>query len=123
MIVELLPSTKILFGLKGDFSQVIDTLSERSSVPGLAAQLRAKISNHGDERFSYIGDGIAVPHLRVDNLSAPELVLGLSSEGIEFNAHVIKIILLLITPAEQPARHLQLLQRICHCYRRFVKWR
>ena len=113
MIAELLAPAKIIFGLKGDFSQVIDGLSERCSITGLAAQLRAKASNHDDERFSYIGDGIAVPHLRVDNIRVPELVLGLSSEGVRFNAHVIKIILLLVTPAEQPARHLQLLQRVC----------
>ena len=113
MIAELLAPAKIIFGLKGDFSQVIDALGERCSIPGLAVQLRAKTSNHDDERFSYIGDGIAVPHLRVDNIQVPELVLGLSSEGVRFNTHVVKIILLLVTPAEQPARHLQLLQRIC----------
>jgi mannitol/fructose-specific phosphotransferase system IIA component (Ntr-type) len=113
VIAELLAPAKIIFGLKGNFSQVIEALGKQCSIPGLAVQLRAKTSDHDDKRFSYIGDGIAVPHLRVDNIRVPELVLGLSSEGVSFNTHVVKIILLLVTPAEQPAHHLQLLQRVC----------
>ncbi|HXV80898.1 MAG TPA: HAD-IC family P-type ATPase, partial [Candidatus Binatia bacterium] len=104
--------TKIVFGLKGEFSQAIETLCKQSAIPGLPAQLANKRIQQAGERFSYIGDGIAIPHLRVDNLPAPELILGLSREGIRFNNHVIKIVLFLVTPAEQPAQHLQLLQRV-----------
>jgi sodium/potassium-transporting ATPase subunit alpha len=113
VIVELLQPAKIVFGLKGEFAQVIETLCKQSAIPGLPGQLRNKKIQHDEERFSYIGDGIAIPHLRVDNLPAPELILGLSREGIRFNEHVIKIVLFLVTPAEQPAQHLQLLQRVC----------
>jgi sodium/potassium-transporting ATPase subunit alpha len=112
VIAELLQPAKIVFGLKGEFSEVIETLCKQSAVPGLPGQLRNKKSNRDEERFSYVGDGIAVPHLRIDNLPAPELILGLSREGIKFNTHVIKIVLFLVTPAEQPAQHLQLLQRL-----------
>ncbi len=113
MITELLDPAKIVFGLKGDFAQVLETLSKQSTIPDLTLQLRNKTIQGDEERFSYIGDGIAIPHLRVDNLPAPELILGLSREGITFNNHVIKIVLFLVTPAEQPAQHLQLLQRVC----------
>jgi magnesium-transporting ATPase (P-type) len=113
VIAELLQPSKIVFGLQGEFSQVIDTLCKHSAIPGLPGQLRNKTIRRDEERFSYIGDGIAIPHLRVDNLPGPELILGLSREGITFNNHVIKIVLLLVTPAEQPAQHLQLLQRVC----------
>ena len=113
MITELLEPTKIVVGIKGDFAQVLETLCKQSAIPGLSGQFRNKTIQHSDERFSYIGDGIAVPHLRVDNLPAPELILGVSREGIKFNTHVIKIVLFLVTPIEQPAQHLQLLQRVC----------
>ena len=112
MIAELLRPAKVVFGLQGSFPQAIDTLCGKSAIPGLATQLREKIGNHDEERFSYIGDGIAVPHLRVDGLAAPELILGLSPQGIALNDHLVKIILVLATPAEQAAQHLQLLQRI-----------
>jgi hypothetical protein len=43
-------------------------------------------------RASY---GIAVPHLRVDALPAPELLLGLSSEGVMLDGHKVKVIVFL----------------------------
>ena len=82
VIAELLQPTKIVFGLKGEFSQVIETLCKQSAISDLPGQLRNKKIQRDEERFSYIGDGIAIPHLRVDNLPAPELILGLSREGI-----------------------------------------
>ena len=78
MITELLDPAKIVFGLKGDFAQVLETLSKQSTIPDLTLQLRNQTIQGDEERFSYIGDGIAIPHLRVDNLPAPELILGLS---------------------------------------------
>ncbi|HYA28800.1 MAG TPA: cation-transporting P-type ATPase, partial [Acidobacteriota bacterium] len=113
MIAERLEAAKIVFGLQGDISRVIDQLCTRSTIADLAARFRAHKPEAQNERFSYIGDGIAVPHLRIENLAAPELMLGISREGIPFNNHRVSIVLLLATPAEQPAQHLQLLQRIC----------
>jgi sodium/potassium-transporting ATPase subunit alpha len=112
MIAERLEAEKVLFGLKGDFAEVIDRLCSRSSLPDLAARLRAKNASHELDRYSYIGHGVVVPHLRIDNLAAPELLLGLSREGLSFNQHKVHVILLLVTPADQPAQHLQLLQRV-----------
>ena len=112
MIAELLEPAKIVFGLKGDFSQVLENLCAKSAIPGLPAQLRDTIKDHNASRFSYIGDGIAVPHLRVVNLRAPEIVLGFSPAGVRLDGQVVKIVLFLATPADQPAQHLQLLQRV-----------
>ena len=58
-------------------------MTARSISRARAAQFHA----HQPEKmnaYSYIGEGIAVPHLRIDNLAAPELILGLSPEGISF---------------------------------------
>jgi sodium/potassium-transporting ATPase subunit alpha len=112
MISERLDQAKIVFGLKGELAGAIDDLSARSAIPELAAQFRAHKSDEHNERYSYIGDGIALPHLRIDNLAEPELIFGLSRAGLRFNDHKINIVLLLATPAERPAEHLQLLQRI-----------
>jgi len=112
MIAERLEPDKILFGLKGNFSEAIDRLCRQSAVPDLAARLHAKEADSDNNRYSYIGNGIAVPHVRMDNLEGPELILGLSSEGISFGNHTINVVLLLATPADQPPQHLQLLQRV-----------
>lgn len=113
MIAECLGPTKVIFGLKGNFSNVVERLCNRSTLPDLAAQFRSHKPDRQHERYSYIGDGIAVPHVRVEQLPAPELILGLAPEGLSFNGHRITVVLLLATPAEQPAQHLQLLQRVC----------
>ncbi len=112
MIAERLETAKIVFGLKGDLSGVLNTLCDRSTIPELAEQFRAQKPDGNNEFFSYIGDGIAVPHLRIDHLAAPELILGISRDGLFLNHHEIQIVLILVTPAEQPAQHLQLLQRV-----------
>ncbi|MGB7948768.1 MAG: PTS sugar transporter subunit IIA, partial [Candidatus Binatia bacterium] len=113
MIAELLEPAKIVTGLKGNFFETIDSLCQHSTIPGLAERLRHQSMGRDEEHFSYIGDGIAIPHVRVDNLPAPELILGLSPDGIRFNNRIINVVLFLVTPAEQPAQHLQLLQRVC----------
>jgi potassium/sodium efflux P-type ATPase len=112
MIAERLDSAKIVFDLKGELSAAIDLLCARSRLPNLGAQFAAHKPDKHHERYSYIGNAIAVPHLRIDNLAEPELILGLSTAGLRFNDHKIHIVLLLATPAERPAEHLQLLQRI-----------
>jgi sodium/potassium-transporting ATPase subunit alpha len=112
MIAERLDNAKIVFGLKGELADAIDHLSARSQIPELGAQFRAHPPDQQNERYSYIGEGIAVPHFRIDNLAEPELILGLSPAGLAFNDHNVQVVLLLATPAERPAEHLQLLQRI-----------
>jgi len=112
MIAERLDRAKIVFGIKGELSSAIETLCGRSTLPDLAAQFRAHKPDTQNERYSYIGGGIAVPHLRIDNLAEAEIILGLAPAGLAFNDHQIKIVLLLATPAARPAEHLQLLQRL-----------
>jgi len=112
MIAERLDSAKIVFGLKGELAGAIDKLSARSQIAGLGPKFHAQPPEKLNERYSYIGKGIAVPHLRIDALAEPELILGLAPDGLAFNDHKIHIVLLLVTPAERPAEHLQLLQRI-----------
>ena len=68
MIAERLEPKKIIFGLKGDFTEAVDRLCVYSDLEGLAAKLHAAKPQHKAERYSYIGEGIAVPHLRIDNL-------------------------------------------------------
>ena len=111
MIAERLDSERIVFGLKGTLGRAIDDLCARSAVADLAGYFRVQ-KPETNERYSYLGDGIAVPHVRIEHLPAPELILGLSPEGLSFNEHKVYVVLLLATPAEQPPQHLQLLQRV-----------
>ncbi|MBI4481335.1 MAG: HAD-IC family P-type ATPase [Acidobacteria bacterium] len=112
MILELLKPEKIVLGLKGAFPQVLDELLRRSSFPDRLAEFRSALAAGNLDRYSYLDKNIAIPHVRVEGLPGPELILGLSPEGVRLNDKIIKVILLLATPADQAAEHLQRLQRI-----------
>ena len=112
MIAELLEPGNVVFGLSEDFSQAIERLCDHSSLPDLAVRFRSQKVDPSNEGYSYIGQGVAIPHLHIDQLPSAELILGISAKGISFNQHKVHIVLFLATPAEQPAQHLQLLQRV-----------
>ena len=112
MIAERLNPEKIIFGLEGELAKALDQLCARSSIRDLAARFRAQKPNQNNQHYTSIGSGISVPHVRIDDLAAPELILGLSAKGLSCNNEKIHIVLLLATPAEQPPQHLQLLQRV-----------
>ena len=59
-----------------------------------------------------IGKGVAVPHVHEDSISRQVLAVGISREGIEFNAidgEPVQIIALLATPQRHHKQHMELL--------------
>ena len=62
-----------------------------------------------------LGNGIAIPHCKLSGLENVLLAVGVSREGIDFHAldgKPVKLIFLVLSPAEAPAGHLQALARI-----------
>jgi mannitol/fructose-specific phosphotransferase system IIA component (Ntr-type) len=62
-----------------------------------------------------LGRGLAVPHCRVAGIDRPWLAVGLQPRGIPFDAvdgEPVRVFLALISPASDPASHLQLLAAI-----------
>jgi magnesium-transporting ATPase (P-type) len=98
--------------LKGRFEELLDPLLRRASLSGRRAELFAALSEEIAQRYVFAGRDVAIPHLRIEGLSEPELVLAISRRGIRINGRRARIVLLLATPAEQAALHLQLLQRL-----------
>ncbi|MBI2359238.1 MAG: HAD-IC family P-type ATPase [Deltaproteobacteria bacterium] len=112
MIVELLRAEKIIFDLKGSFPEALESPLRRFSSPDRLPELRSGLASAKADAYSYIGSHIAIPHVRLEGLPGPELILGLSREGVRLNQHRVQIVLLLVTPAEQTEEHLKLLQRL-----------
>jgi hypothetical protein len=52
MIAERLEAKKIIFGLKGDFTEAVDRLCVYSDLEGLAPKLHAAKPQHQAERYS-----------------------------------------------------------------------
>ncbi|UCH09371.1 MAG: PTS sugar transporter subunit IIA, partial [Fidelibacterota bacterium] len=62
-----------------------------------------------------VGKGVALPHGLSESVSDVVLVMGISPDGIDFNAvdgALCHIFVLLISPARQPDRHLKILGRL-----------
>jgi mannitol/fructose-specific phosphotransferase system IIA component (Ntr-type) len=62
-----------------------------------------------------IGGGIAVPHVRLDTLDRPIVLLGVSKEGIEWNAvdgQPVQLVFLILTPRDDAGTQLEILSTL-----------
>jgi PTS system fructose-specific IIA component/PTS system nitrogen regulatory IIA component len=96
----------------------IDVLVERAAaVPGSPALAEIRDAVHAREKTmgTGIGQHIAVPHARLAGLTQSMVVLGISHEGIDWDAiddHPAHLIFLLLTPLEENDNQLQILSAI-----------
>ena len=62
-----------------------------------------------------IGDGVAIPHGKMDRIAEMIVAFGRSSRGIDFQSMDSKpahLFFLLVTPADRPGEHLRTLARV-----------
>ena len=59
------------------------------------------------------GKGVAVPHVKIDGMDHMAAAIGLSEDGIEFNSldkKPVHSVFLLLSPAEDPEKHLRAME-------------
>lgn len=119
MLMEILSGKSVIVGLKGqnkheilkelvDALEVGDKISDRDKVLE-AVLLREEIMSTG------IGHGIAIPHGKSEYVTALGGVLGIKSEGVNFDALDGKptyIFFLLVSPLDVSGPHIKALARI-----------
>ncbi|MFA6356356.1 MAG: HAD-IC family P-type ATPase [Candidatus Omnitrophota bacterium] len=62
-----------------------------------------------------IGDGIAIPHARVEGLKEPVIFFGISRHGIDFSAadkKPVNLVVLFLTPLVETEMHLKILSKL-----------
>ncbi len=94
---------------------------EARHAPGLDDSLLDKLLKREELGTTAIGKGVAVPHCRAKGLKAPALLLGLSAEGVAFDAVDGKpshVFFLLVSPEDNPGAGLRLLAAIAGLVRR-----
>lgn len=67
-----------------------------------------------------VGNGVAIPHARIDNLDAIQLFFGRTNEGIGFDAidnQPVYFIVMILSPVDQPEEYLKTLAAVS----RFMK--
>ncbi len=79
------------------------------------ATLASMVINREQIMSTGIGNNIAVPHARLDELKKPLLVIGLSKKGIDFNApdgKPAKLICMILSPANQQETQIYILSEL-----------
>lgn len=64
-----------------------------------------------------IGNGVAIPHAKIEGIKEPLLVFGRAAGGVNFNSldgGQTYIFFMLISPKDEVGRHLKILARISH---------
>ncbi len=67
-----------------------------------------------------IGNGMAIPHARMDGLEKPTVVVGRCNHGVDFDApdgKRARLIFMLLTPQDDPESQLELLEMVGYAFR------
>lgn len=106
-----------------DRGGVLRELAERleARTPGLDGTLLERLLKREEMGTTAIGKGVAVPHCRAKGIRSPALLLGLSADGVAFEAVDGKpscVFFLLVSPEDNPGAGLRLLAAIAGLVRR-----
>jgi fructose-specific phosphotransferase system IIA component len=119
LLSEIITAECIKLRLESDdkeevFEELIDLLVNHHNVDERGPLLDA-IRERESKGTTGIGGGIAIPHAKSKNAGKPMVVLGISDEGIDYQAmdnEPVYIVFLMITQESNPTEHLKILQQI-----------
>ena len=94
--------------------QILRTLAQAAidGTPGVdLAMVAAKLAEREAQGSTFLNEGVALPHARLDRLTAPRLAIGLTHAGVldAPTEKPVEVVVLLLSPTTGPASHLQLL--------------
>jgi len=121
MIQKLVDSAAVLADVKAKTKEAAlkELLAAVQETGIVAKKLIAPMSKKLLEREAIgstgLGNGVAVPHLKHDDLSGPALVLARARMAIEWRSidgRPVSIMFLLVSPSADPETHLQCLRWI-----------
>ncbi len=96
--------------------ELIQSLHEHKKLGKIAPKkLAAVVIKRENEASTGIGKGVAVPHVKHDEITEPIAVVGCSPEGIEFvslDKQPVYSVFLLLSPGQNPDKHLQAMETI-----------
>jgi PTS system fructose-specific IIC component len=118
---SLLKENLIKLDLEGkDKSEIVDELVEIITGSGKAKNkkaLAAAIMARENLGSTAIGNGVAVPHAKIDSIKKTVLAFGRSAAGVDFNSldgEKTHLFFMLISPKEDIGSHLKILAKISH---------
>jgi len=118
LLREVLSSKLFLRELKGDCRRGVihEMVTAASEAAGLDAEsVERDVWTREDTLSTGIGNGVALPHARIEGLQKSLVVVGISDAGIDFDAPdnlPAQVIFLVLTPSSDPNAQLQLASEI-----------
>ena len=94
--------------------EIVDTLYRRNKIKDKKEILRALIERE-KKGTTGVGNALAIPHARIDDLKEVVLFVGLSRRGIDFSSldgKAVHLIVLFLTPLTEIATHLKILSKL-----------
>lgn len=80
-----------------------------------ASELTGKLLEREKLGCTGLGNGLAIPHCKLSGLESAVVAVGVVPGGVDFHAldgRPVRLVLLVLSPADAPAGHLQALARI-----------
>lgn len=100
----------------GVIQELVDSLNEQQQLgPADAKKIVRSIIQRENEASTGIGKGVAIPHVKHDGVGRPIAVIGRSSHGLDFRSldkQPVYTVILLISPKDNPDKHLQAMETI-----------
>jgi len=118
-IIDILPRDAVVVPLAVESKQeaidaLVDLLGEHGHITD-AEEMKQVVWEREHQRSTGIGKGLAIPHGKSQEIKKLCMALGITSKPLEFDAidkEPVRIIALLLSPADRIADHIQALGRI-----------
>lgn len=118
-LVELINAKNVIVPLQGSekdavIREMVEHLAGASYINNAEIVIKSVLDR---EHMGSTGldKGIAVPHARTHEVSTLCMALGISSEGVEYNAldgEVSKLFFMILAPPDQSSQHIKILSEI-----------
>jgi mannitol/fructose-specific phosphotransferase system IIA component (Ntr-type) len=121
MIGDLVAGASLVADIAGANKEAVlkELLAAAQAGGGFGAKAQKALQKRINEREAIgstgLGNGVAVPHVKSDDVTKATLVLARSKKGLDWSAidgRPVHIVFLLVSPAEEPEIHLQCLRWI-----------
>jgi mannitol/fructose-specific phosphotransferase system IIA component (Ntr-type) len=99
---------------QGAIGELVDVLESAGSISD-ADKIKQLVWERELQRTTGIGEGLAIPHARCDKLTDLVMAMGRPATPIDFSSpdkRPVELIILLVSPSENTADHIQALGRI-----------
>ena len=101
-------------GRQGAISELVDLLSDEGCITNCEL-IKKAVWDRELQRTTGIGEGLAIPHGRCDQLEKMVLAMGRPTTPIDFSSpdkRPVELIILLVSPTENTSDHIQVLGKI-----------